>query len=205
MEITGLAAGILSRWVAAAGIAAVARRPRRHRLIPFEVVLRDVQALAKKIESDRAFRPEAVVAISRSGAIVGGMLVGLLKGLAIQAPLVMAIDVDRPAQTRKTRITSGPPNIADFRKIILVTCTNDTGEAMREAIEWIAVRAPSTEVRTAAVYSRTHAVFRPDHVGREAGRKEPDETARLLIGMPWMIDGWNHDLESERRAYAARK
>jgi hypoxanthine phosphoribosyltransferase len=199
VDIANFTGGILSSLVATAIIAACARYFPRGRRIPFRVILRDVRALAEKIEADRTFRPEAVIAISRSGAVVGGVLAGLLNGLAIDAPLVMAIRLDRRNGVRDTTIASGPPNVAEFHRVILVTCTNDTGGAMRAATEWIATHAPSVQVRTAAVYSRPNALVRPDHVGREAGRSGAYETAKLLVRMPWMIEGWTHDLPEERR------
>jgi Predicted phosphoribosyltransferases len=203
VDIANFTWGVLSSLVATAVVAACARYFPRGRKIPFRVVMRDIQALTKKIEDDRAFRPEAVVAISRSGAIVGGVLAGLLNGLVIDAPMVMAIRLDRKNGVRNTTITNGPVNLSDFRKVILVTCINDTGEAMRAALEWIATHAPSVQVRTAAVYSRPNALVRPDHIGRAADERGPYETAKLLVRMPWMTDSWSHDLPGERRGVTA--
>jgi hypoxanthine phosphoribosyltransferase len=191
--------GVLSSLVATLIVAFYLRYVPRGRRMPFRLIMRDLDRLVKRMKADSTFHPEAVVAISRSGAIVGGVLTGLLDGLTIQAPLVFAIELKRGIDgVRTTVITSGPSNLSEFKRIVLVTCTNDTGEALRAASEWIARNAPSVEVRTAALYSRRNAVVHPDFVGRDTGKKGRYDTAKLLVGMPWMNENWTHDLPRER-------
>ncbi|GGQ82695.1 phosphoribosyltransferase [Couchioplanes azureus] len=198
MDPANFTVGVLSSLVATAIVGGCARYFSWGRKVSFRQVVRDVEALACKIKADPSFRPDAVVAVSRSGAVVGGVLAGLLDGLAIGAPIVLPIEIDRRHGLRHTAISYGPTNLSAFSKVILVGCVNDTGEALRAAKEWLAENAPSVQVKTAAVYSRPGALVRPDHIGREAGRNGRYDTGRLLVRMPWMIDGWLHDLPAER-------
>src|SRR4051794_24424067 len=121
VEVAAIVGGVVSSLIAAAILGCSHWLRSRHRPVPFRVIMRDVRALAEKIKADQTFRPEAVVAVSRSGAIVGGMLVGLLNGLAIEAPIVMAIKLyrDHPGGVRRTDITYGPTDLARFGRIIL--------------------------------------------------------------------------------------
>ncbi|MEV4642965.1 phosphoribosyltransferase family protein [Actinoplanes sp. NPDC049548] len=206
MDPANFTGGVLSSLVATAIVAGCARYFSWGRKVPFRQVVRDIEALACKIKADASFRPDAVVAVSRSGAVVGGVLAGLLDGLAIGAPIVLPIEVDRRRGLRHTTVNCGPADFSPFSKVILVGCINDTGEALRTAQEWLAEHAPTVQVKTAAVYSRPGALVRPDHIGRETGRNGRYDTEKLLVRMPWMIDGWRHDLPAERgQASLARR
>lgn len=190
--------GVLSSIVAAVVITVAARLRFFGRRVPFKRVLLDTLHLARLIQNG-GFRPEAVVAVNRSGAVVGAILCGVLDDLTTRTPLVVGLTLGRHDGKRITSINQGAPSLRSFKRIVVVSCVNDSGSGQIAVTNWIAQQAPTVEVMTAAVYSNTKALIHPDYVARTLNPGGGGLSAnKLLTRMPWMASGWHHDLSGER-------
>lgn len=191
--------GILSSVAAAVLLALTSRIPLMGRRVPFRIVMKDTRRLAEVINADNSCRPEVILGINRSGAIIAAVLCGLIGNIAISAPCVVALDLERRDGKRHTRIGPHAPDLSNVTRILLVSCTNDTGAGLEAVLDWLVTESKSGfEVYTAALYSNPKSIIKPRYVGREAGDGVFNQMDRYLTRMPWMVTGWRHDLANER-------
>jgi hypoxanthine phosphoribosyltransferase len=193
--VVGFLLGVLASLIASVVFALVTRLPRLRRRVPFRRVVADVVRLSNAIAADPSFRPQAVVAVNRSGAVAGGILCGLLHGLEIGAPLVLPTRNERVAGVRSTTVEGDGPSLSGLQAVLVLSCVNDSGVGMKVAYDWTTMRAPAASVRTECVYSNAKAVVHPDYVARVVSSKDVDS---ILTRMAWMPPGWRHDLAGER-------
>jgi hypoxanthine phosphoribosyltransferase len=189
--------GVLSSVVATVLIALVVRLRSHGRRVSFRRVVVDTRRLATLIESS-GFRPEAVVAINRSGAIAGAILCGLIDGLITNAPLVIGLSLGRRDGKRTTTINRGVPPLGDFKRVVVLSCVNDTGSGLTAVTNLIDQKFPAIEIKTAAIYTNAKALIRPDFFSRLASSETGLSSNKLMTRMPWMVPGWRHDLSDER-------
>jgi hypoxanthine phosphoribosyltransferase len=165
--------------------------------VTFRRVLHDTRQLADLINAS-GFAPQALVAINRSGAITGAVLCGIVEGLDSRAPLVVGLNPERDNGVRTTTISGGLPDLSNFHRVVVTSCVNDSGHGLQTVLDWIRATAPTIETRTAAVYSSERATVIPDFVGRIIEADRGLSASKLMTRMPWMIEGWHHDLLPER-------
>ena len=190
--------GVLSSIAATILIALSVRLPLIRPRISFRVVMKDVRHLAELVNADSSCRPEVIVGINRSGAIVSGILCGLIRNSTISAPCILGLELERRDGKRYTGIGPHAPDLSGVSNLLLVAFANDTGSTIEAALHWLRSQSPNFKVHTAALYSNPKSVVTPHFIGKEIVDGPFTHMNKYLVRMPWMTRGWRHDLASER-------
>ncbi|WP_187646966.1 phosphoribosyltransferase [Nitrosophilus labii] len=122
---------------------------------PYEEFREDLKKLAKSIDFDF----DTIIAIAR-----GGMSIAHMLGEYFGIRDVYTINSIGYEDTKKLEgvMIFNLPDLRRRKKILIVDDIIDSGETMREVVKIIKDRYPRTDIKTAAIFYKKGADFKPD-------------------------------------------
>ncbi len=122
---------------------------------PYEEFREDLKELAKSIDFDF----DTIIAIARGGMSIAHML-GEYFGIR-DVYTINSIGYEDTKKLENVMIYN-LPNLRRSKKILIVDDIIDSGETMREVVKTIKDRYPKTDIKTAAIFYKKSADFKPD-------------------------------------------
>ncbi|MBN1678671.1 MAG: hypothetical protein JW966_00170 [Anaerolineae bacterium] len=154
------------------------------------------KTLQGRIQEDQSFKPDIILSVGRSGAIVGGILAGNMEGLP-------HIGIDRINDWSKESSESKPlkkvtifpssrilSEVLQEKDVLCVMSECDTGRTLEALIPELRKIKGIGRVKTAVLYRYFQTFFEPDYVAVEDDGKRPD--------FPFRTSTWQGDNKSSR-------
>ena len=191
--------GILASIVASAAYTTWVRRSESN--FSFKQIVGFVLDLVNSLESDE-YKPDLVVAIDRNSSIVGGIIAGHL-GLRT---IVTAATENRRMKdgSRSAKVVDGflpNQNFLSHKRILLFICFNDSGTSLETVYHHLEANSPpSTEIRTAALFTSASPKMLPKYYVKKVGVNLKTPINQMMPKMPWVTKSWKHVFAKERYA-----
>jgi hypoxanthine phosphoribosyltransferase len=146
------------------------------------------------IQADISFKPDIILSVGRSGAIVGSMLAGNMEGLphiGIDRRNFWSKEISESKPLKKVTIFP-PPRILSKelqgKNILCVMSECDTGRTFEALIPELRKIEGIGKVKTATLYRYFLTYYVPDYVAVEDNGKRPD--------FPFRTSTWRGDNKS---------
>lgn len=126
----------------------------------YEMFREDMKELVKQID----FNPDGIVAISR-----GGLTIAHFLGIALDLRRVYTINASSFFNKVQQEIKiSNIPELEGNQRILIVDEIVDSGTSMEKVCTILKTIHPSIDFKTACIYHKPTAKFKPDYILREA-------------------------------------
>ncbi|MDD6055812.1 MAG: phosphoribosyltransferase family protein [Helicobacter sp.] len=126
----------------------------------YEMFRGDMQELVEQID----FNPDAIVAISR-----GGLTMAHFLGIAFDLRRVYTISASSFFNKVQHEIQiSNIPELGGNQRVLIVDEIVDSGTSMEKVVNILKTINPSIDFKTACIYHKPTASFKPDYILREA-------------------------------------
>jgi hypoxanthine phosphoribosyltransferase len=142
------------------------------------------ERLKERIEADKAFHPNVVLSVGRSGAIVGGLLAGNMGGL-----LHLGIDRinkwSKDGSSRYVEILPPPETLESVlkgRNVLCVMSECDSGRTLEAFEKEIQAIKDIGTVKTAVLFRNRGTFYCPSYIAREDRGERPD--------FPFRTESW---------------
>jgi len=128
----------------------------------YETFIEDIENLSEQI---RYFKPDIILAIARGGVTIGHFLAENLKLRDLYT--LNSIHYDDTKKLDTIEIFN-IPNLPPGKKVLIVDDIVDSGESMHEIIKILKEKYPKTTFKTAAIFYKKDAIFKPDYMVKHA-------------------------------------
>lgn len=182
VSVSGISAASVYGWTRSHALV-VPKHPVGKLITSGNLSFVDVQEGLKKLEEEaRDFGPDAIYAINRGGAIIGGMLA---KRLNLFPLGLISVNFDLPAAERL--IVHCDP-VSGKGKILLIDDAKRKGEHMRAAHDYLLDEKPGSDIRRAVMLeliSKQHNG--PEHKAfhHHGADFVAFPTSNPAVGLPW--------------------
>lgn len=125
------------------------------------------QELLSKIEGS-GYKPDIVISVGRSGAVVGGILatnLGSIRHVAIDRTVVVKHQDKGPGRTDINIDDTMIPNVESLngKKILVVMSECETGMTLRQTYDFFQENVSEVTTKTAVLFRRENVHFLPDY------------------------------------------
>ena len=125
------------------------------------------QELLSKIEGS-GYKPDVVISVGRSGAVIGGILATNLQAtrhVAIDRTVVVRRQTEGPGRTDIKIDDTVTPNFTALggKKVLVVMSECETGLTLSQAYNFLQKNVADITIRTAVLFKRENVHFLPDY------------------------------------------
>ncbi len=157
--------------------------------------------LLELVQADGSFKPDMVLSVGRSGAIVGSLLAGNMHGLPhVSIDRINRWSTDGHRSSRKVEIFPSPRILAkelEGKNVLCVMSECDSGRTLEALSDELGAIHGIGKVKTAVLCRNVNTYFKPDYIAVEDYGKRPN--------FPFRTSTWRDDSKSPQGQYYGEK